>query len=882
MKLKSSSRTHNNSSANTMYYSGNSKTPRPVTSNGNLYQSSNRKGFSQTKTSFPNIYSSTPSQRGSYRYSQDRPQPYWEREKLFDRCIKLQNSVNILDKKIRIAKIEQTKQQQEILKQNKILNEYNEKINNEENNKNNDDPFDVSSKEKKKNKKQPQYDITEQTLLSNIRIKYKELNHNYQEKESELKELKKTIKATKINEVQGEIDIYESEMVKMKTKLESAYEKIAIHEKKEKEYKLLNDKLKIKDKRIAFLQKENERIITSSDTKIESLEKELEKKNNKIAKLEREIRKMKEMNNEEQNNQNKDENKNETDKEKKEKEDEKEKQENKQENKKEEEEKKEDINNKEGGEEIEKKGDTENKDERDEQKDNNETSEENKFDEKSKDKKAEEKEPENEVLKKNKKLDENNKELYHLFIEVKKQGFNSPQDYAKKILKTITDTSTTESNKIEYAHYICETLKIETDEDKETIFTYINKFFDAVPIVNELKQKQIDYLTNTFNRTLFKDKELEDKINKVGKDKLREVFNNKDPKKKGFLSFKDMKETIKESGLGEIETELLILTKQENKFNTMNYQKIFEFLDEREKIEKDKIEEESSKKEAEEKEIQDPENTKEKAEIINEEEKQKKEENQKNNGDKKTEENEQNEEDKNNQENINKNQGIFTIEDEPKNEQKNEKNKINEDNQKKEEKKINEDNQHSEENKMNEENQQNKEKKENHLNKDQSPSIINNLKNENTDNQKDKEENKKKIKDEKIEKINQNVDNVQQNEQQNHTNNEKNNINEHNTIEKDKENERYKGIDNNSQIKGDDEAKDEKSKSFQKEKDDKSIIQEDNKKTNEIKELEPKKEQSNGDEEYDDFIIEESKENQEYKKLLDDKIKNHEENKQNQ
>ena len=276
MKLKSSSRTHNNSSANTMYYSGNSKTPRPVTSNGNLYQSSNRKGFSQTKTSFPNIYSSTPSQRGSYRYSQDRPQPYWEREKLFDRCIKLQNSVNILDKKIRIAKIEQTKQQQEILKQNKILNEYNEKINNEENNKNNDDPFDVSSKEKKKNKKQPQYDITEQTLLSNIRIKYKELNHNYQEKESELKELKKTIKATKINEVQGEIDIYESEMVKMKTKLESAYEKIAIHEKKEKEYKLLNDKLKIKDKRIAFLQKENERIITSSDTKIESLEKELE------------------------------------------------------------------------------------------------------------------------------------------------------------------------------------------------------------------------------------------------------------------------------------------------------------------------------------------------------------------------------------------------------------------------------------------------------------------------------------------------------------------------------------------------------------------------------------------------------------------------------
>ena len=90
--------------------------------------------------------------------------------------------------------------------------------------------------------KKQHYSVNDESIFLFLNDIYKKtelclalINSDKNRCKRELKELKKTIKATKINEVQGEIDIYESEMVKMKTKLESAYEKIAMHEKKEKE-----------------------------------------------------------------------------------------------------------------------------------------------------------------------------------------------------------------------------------------------------------------------------------------------------------------------------------------------------------------------------------------------------------------------------------------------------------------------------------------------------------------------------------------------------------------------------------------------------------------------------------------------------------------------
>ena len=133
MKPHQSPRNINTPYNNTTFNPQSQKSSRPFTSNRSTHYYSSNKKSTQGKNQFPTIYSQN-NRNNNVRYSQDQPQPYWEREKLFDRCIKLQNSVNILDRKIKIAKIEQTKQKQEILKQNKILNEYNEKINRVDNN----------------------------------------------------------------------------------------------------------------------------------------------------------------------------------------------------------------------------------------------------------------------------------------------------------------------------------------------------------------------------------------------------------------------------------------------------------------------------------------------------------------------------------------------------------------------------------------------------------------------------------------------------------------------------------------------------------------------------------------------------------------------------
>ena len=57
-----------------------------------------------------------------------KPQKYYEKEELFDRVIKLQNTVNKLNNKNNKQQIEINKQKKELKKQNKILNEVNFKF----------------------------------------------------------------------------------------------------------------------------------------------------------------------------------------------------------------------------------------------------------------------------------------------------------------------------------------------------------------------------------------------------------------------------------------------------------------------------------------------------------------------------------------------------------------------------------------------------------------------------------------------------------------------------------------------------------------------------------------------------------------------------------
>jgi hypothetical protein len=59
--------------------------------------------------------------------------------------------------------------------------------------------------------------LRDNNLLNNIKKQYSELKKEYSKKETELENLKKTLKSTKLKEIQGETQIYIDELQKLKS-----------------------------------------------------------------------------------------------------------------------------------------------------------------------------------------------------------------------------------------------------------------------------------------------------------------------------------------------------------------------------------------------------------------------------------------------------------------------------------------------------------------------------------------------------------------------------------------------------------------------------------------------------------------------------------------
>ena len=211
-----------------------------------------------------------------------KPNKYYEKEELFDRVIKLQNTVNKLNNQNNEQKIQLNKQKNQLKKQNKILNEVNNKFffdnilkdNDEDNPKTangaqnfndenktivplskrrshssediNSKNFYITSnkfidnisinnlkylyKRALKQNEQNENEIlrlkqkinsikfSNETLISNMKLQYKQLQNENNKKTEEFDELKKSSKCTKFNEIMKEKEIYEKEMLNIKQK----------------------------------------------------------------------------------------------------------------------------------------------------------------------------------------------------------------------------------------------------------------------------------------------------------------------------------------------------------------------------------------------------------------------------------------------------------------------------------------------------------------------------------------------------------------------------------------------------------------------------------------------------------------------------------------
>ena len=497
---------------------------------------------------------------------------FWDKEKLFDKCMKLQNEINNLNEKYKFQKVENKKQSKLIKKQNVLLNKFknpinlfNNKLFEGENQDFNNEIFEfshhnkfhnfeeinlkkrsnsnISEEKENSNRKslmktqsefyltqniinedkmnqQKQINFLGETLISNLKIRCKELSKEKKEKDDLIKDMKKNMKLSNLNELQKENSIYEKEMNKIKNKLFEAYDKIKFYEKKENHMKLLLEQLKKKDKKINILEQENIKIMNNYQNQIFELRKENELKNRKLLNQNNLIKKlcMSNISNS----------------------------------------KRESL-----------------------EKDENEIKEITNMNEKI-----------NEILlneelielreNKNNNINFNLKykgieEFYHLYIEMKKKGIYTPQNFFSYSLNTLSEHYSIDENIIIYADGLIRLLNIKTKEERSIILDYANLFFKNLKNINSLIEKQTFIMNQLFDeqKYLENEKAIGKIISKLDQDKVKDIFDKYDLKRNGIITFENMRKAIFELNLSDIEEELLLLTKDDEIFNCMKY---FEIL----------------------------------------------------------------------------------------------------------------------------------------------------------------------------------------------------------------------------------------------------------------------------------------------------------------
>jgi hypothetical protein len=157
-----------------------------------------------------------------------------EKEKIAEECMQLKCTVNSLNKELAFTKSEVHKRDRELNNKNKVLQDiYCESQNN---------------MMKPDNEIKVLQKLRDNNLIANMKKQYSELKKELQRKENELVELKRTVKSTKIKEIQDESKVYIEELKKLKAMYEISSSHSADYE-----YVLIYNFLGSWHRRITFL-----------------------------------------------------------------------------------------------------------------------------------------------------------------------------------------------------------------------------------------------------------------------------------------------------------------------------------------------------------------------------------------------------------------------------------------------------------------------------------------------------------------------------------------------------------------------------------------------------------------------------------------------------
>jgi hypothetical protein len=167
------------------------------------------KPFLKNRTEMPTIYLQTKKKPTTNNT------PSIEKEKIAEECIQLKYTVNSLNKELAFYKSEVNKRDRELNNKNKVLQ---------------DIYYDTQNNMMKDSDNRALQKLRDNNLCINMKTQYKEIKQELVKKDSELETLKRTVKSTKINEIQNESLIYIEELKKLKAMYEIASQHSANYE----------------------------------------------------------------------------------------------------------------------------------------------------------------------------------------------------------------------------------------------------------------------------------------------------------------------------------------------------------------------------------------------------------------------------------------------------------------------------------------------------------------------------------------------------------------------------------------------------------------------------------------------------------------------------
>jgi chromosome segregation ATPase len=143
----------------------------------------------------PSIYNPNKSNRS--------PSGVLDKEKVIEENKQLKSTLNNLNKELTVFKSQVHKKEKEISHKNKFIQDIYTDTH--------------TNLLKSRNETKLLQKLRDNNLLSNIKKQYSDLKKEYSKKEIELETIKRTLKSTRLKEVQGEIQIYMDELQKLKS-----------------------------------------------------------------------------------------------------------------------------------------------------------------------------------------------------------------------------------------------------------------------------------------------------------------------------------------------------------------------------------------------------------------------------------------------------------------------------------------------------------------------------------------------------------------------------------------------------------------------------------------------------------------------------------------